>query len=382
MAEPAPAEAHAAPASYPTQITPLIGLRFFALAWVILNQFRFHLDLHAGDRSGIVFKGYLGAALFFVLTGFLTAHLFTTDRADGRFRYGASLWAKLAGFYPLHLAAIAAMGGLLIAGHAIGAPPPQGLFDAKSIAANLGLVQAWGVMPTVSWNFPSWLISAEWFAALAFPLTAWIALGRINPVAVIAVALASFATMFEIADYHHVLFTDMTAQIGALQTVPAFLFGAGLYAFGRRASLPGGWAKPLAALAAAWIVAAALMRLSDLAIWPVFGVLVFALAETSKTPKPALSQPAVLYLGAAAMSLYLVYLPVDIAYFHGVERLVGTPTGARAWAVWAGVFPVILAVGLVAYQLITRPAAAWLEAHSPFALLARRIARPAETPAT
>ena len=38
-------------------ILPLVGLQFVALAWVVLNQFRFHLNLHAGDHSGLVFKG-------------------------------------------------------------------------------------------------------------------------------------------------------------------------------------------------------------------------------------------------------------------------------------------------------------------------------------
>jgi peptidoglycan/LPS O-acetylase OafA/YrhL len=72
------------------------------------------------------------------------------------------------------------------------------------------------------------------------------------------------------------------------------------------------------------------------------------------------------WLGQAAYSIYLVYLPVDIVYFHGVERLIGTPTGALAWAVWAGVFPVILVAGVAAHQLIAKPAAAWLARHAPF----------------
>ena len=371
--------------AYPAEIAPLNALRFIALAWVVLNQFRFHLDLHAGDRSGLVFKGYLGAAMFFVMAGFLAAHAWTRETEQGRFRYGPFLWTRLIRVYPLHLAMIGLMAVLMLAGRASGAVLPAGVFDLRGLFANLALVQAWGTVPTVSWNFPSWLISAEWFAYIALPVTAWIALKRLNPIVVIAGALVLFSALFVAAASKHILFTDMTAQIGALQTVPAFLFGAGLYGLGRRWSLPRNWSGFVAGAAGAWIVAAALMRLSDLFIWPAFGALVFALAETAKTDKPALTWAPLPYLGQIAYSIYLVYLPVDIVYFHSIERLIGTPTGALAWAVWAGVFPVILAAGITAYHLIARPAAAWLSKHAPFGAdradpLAARLAAVSQRP--
>jgi peptidoglycan/LPS O-acetylase OafA/YrhL len=375
MPEPRQPSAAAAPdtpapgGGYPAEIHPLTSLRFIALGWVVVNQFRLHLGLHAGDRSGLVFKGYLGASLFFILAGFLAAHVFAAESAAGCYRHGRFLWSRLIVTYPLHVATIALMALLLLAGRLTGAPPPAGLFDLRGLAANIALVQAWGTMPTVSWNFPSWLISAEWFAYLALPLTAWIALRRLKPVVVITATLMLFVLMFEVADSRGVLFTDMTAQIGALQTVPAFLLGAGLYALGRQWSLPAGWAARTTAGAGVWIMTAALLRLSDLLIWPAFGVLVFALAETAKTSKPALTWPPLIYLGGIAYSVFLVYLPVDIIYFHGVQRLIGAPTGALAWAVWAGVFPVILIAGAAAHHLIAKPAADWLAGRNPFGAL-------------
>jgi peptidoglycan/LPS O-acetylase OafA/YrhL len=362
---PAPAKSPA-PAGYPAEIRPLVSLRFVALAWVVLNQFRFHLDLHAGDRSGLVFKGYLGAALFFVLTGFLAAHAWTAERAQGRFRYGPFLWSRLIRTYPMHLDMIAIMGLLIIAARLVGAPLAPGVGDLRGLLANLALVQAWGTVPTVSWNFPSWLISAEWFAYIALPVTAWIALKRLNPILVIGGAIGLFAVAFEVAAARHVLFTDMTAQIGALQTVPAFLLGAGLYSLGLRWSLPRNWSGFIAGVAATWIFVAAILRLNDLFIWPAFGALVFGVAETAKTDKPLLAWDPLPYLGEAAYSIYLVYLPVDIVYFHAIQRLIGTPTGALAWLVWCGVFPVILVAGVAAHQLIAKPAAAWLANRYPF----------------
>jgi len=362
------ATAGPAPGAWPADIAPLRGLRFIALAWVVLNQFRLHLGLHAGASFGIVGKGYLGAALFFVVAGFEICHAYARLGAEGRFRYPAFLWRGLIGFYPLHLVALVVMGALFLAGRALGAGFQQSAFDPIALPANVLLIHAWGVLPTVSWNFPSWLVSALWFALLVFPLTAWLALKVLRSTFIaVAAPLALFWALFALAAWRGVLFTDMTAQIGALQTVPAFLLGAALYRLGGERNLTGRWPAILALGAGAYIVVAASLRFSDAAIWPAFGVLTFAVAQTARAPRPLLDSRAFQFLGAMSISMSLVYLPVDIVYFHAIERFLGQPTGAAAWAVWWGVFPLILIAGALAWLLITRPAAAWLQRHGPAA---------------
>ena len=171
--------------------------------------------------------------------------------------------------------------------------------------------------------------------------------------------LVLFAVLFQAAAMRGVLFTDMTAQIGALQTIPAFLFGAALCRLSRERSLPGGWGAVLATVAGGWIIAASLLRLSDLALFPAFGALVYGLAEATKASGPGPADAALAYLGRIAHAIYLVYLPVDIIYFHGVEQYSSDSRPAPgAWAVWAGVFPVILLVGIAAHHLIQAPIAA------------------------
>ena len=355
------------PPTYPADIAPLCGLSFLALGWVVVNQFRDHLGLHAGATFGLVGKGYLGSALFFVLAGFVTCHDYVRLRANGQFNYPSFLWQRLIRFYPLHLVALAVMGALFVTGQAMGVAFRHGAFNPGDLPANLLLIQAWGVVPTDRWNFPSWLVSALWFALLVFPATAWVALKGLRPTLVALLApLALFAVSFEVAQSRGVLFTDMTAQIGALQTIPAFLYGATLYRLGQSFTLPPRMAKVAAAAAALWIGLAASLRWSDLAIWPAFGPLVFALAETAKSASPALASKVVQRLGAMSLSIYLIYLSVDIVYFHAVQRFAGTLRGAAAWIAWWGVFPVILVVGALAFYLVQRPAARWLSGHNPF----------------
>ena len=353
--------------AYPTGVAPLRGLQFFAIAWVVLNQFRDHLGLEAGARSGLVAKGYLGAALFFVVSGFLVCRRYEALRRIGQFRYGAFLWRRVTFTYPLHLAVLAAMAALLTLGVILGERVHHASFDPRDLPANLLLVQAWGAVPTDRWNFPSWLISAEWFAYLVFPLTAWTALKglRWTPLAV-AAPLALFAGLFVLASKMGVLFTDMTAQIGALQTIPAFLLGAALWRVSTESTMPrlGGAVLALAALA--WIVGSASVRLSDLVIWPAFAPLVFGLDQMAKRGSRFQNGRPLNYLGHLSTAMLLIYLPVDIAYFRASQLLLGQPRGLEAWVLWGGVFPTILLAATIAHHFVQRPIWRWLLRHDPF----------------
>lgn len=377
MSSPPSSPASGSASPYPETIAPLAGLQFIALAWVILNQFRFHLGLPVDQDSGLAHDGYLGAELFFITTGFVTAHLYGRDSVARDFRFGGFLWTRLIRVYPLHVATIAGLGILVIGAGLRHAYSQHGVFTLHGLISNLLMIQAWGTEPTVSWNFPSWLISAEWFAYIAFPVTAWLAtkLWR-GVVAAVAGPVVWFAVLFMAARLRGTLFTDMTAQIGALQTIPAFLFGIGLHRLGRESALPAGVGALVAALAGLFIVLAAWLRLPDPVFFPTFGALVFGLAETAREGHPALSGPVLRYLARISYAVYLVYLPVDIVYFHAVAHVFGQPAGALAWTLWTGVFPVILATGAMAYHLIQAPAERWLRAHEPF--VARASAEPTQ----
>ena len=352
-------------AAVPTNVAPLAALQFFAIAWVVLNQFRFHLGLEAGAKSGLVAKGYIGAGLFLVVSGFLVFRRYDQLRRAGGFHYGSFLWRRLSFTDPLHLAILAGMIASL-AFRGLGGPFHRASFHFSDLPANLLFVQAWGAVSTDSWNFPSWLVSAEWFAYLAFPLTAWAALkGLRSPTLVVTVSVALFIVMFVVASRIGVLFTDMTTQIGVLQTIPAFLLGAGLWRLAAEHRLPSPVAAAIALAATTWIVGAALLRLSDLIIWPAFAPLVFGLAAFGEPATGLGRWPSLRDLGRISVAMLLVYLPVDIVYFRVARLMFGEPHGLEAWALLVGVFPAILLAAIAAYHLVQRPIWLWLLRRGP-----------------
>ncbi len=352
---------------YPAEIKALAPLRFLALAWVVINQFEDRLGLHLGQAVGVIGKGYLGSDLFFVIGGFWLAHLMTTQVETGARTYASAVWRRMSRLYPLHLVTIALMGALALAALRLGEAPRTDVFDPLGLLGNILLVQSWGALPTVSWNFPSWMVSAEWFGLLVFPGLMWLAMkGWSRTLVAIVAPVILLAAMFESAHARGVLFTDMTAQVGVLRILPDFLFGAGLYrlGLGRAFGPKAGWAMMAAALA--WIAVASQLRLQDPLIWPAFGPLVLGAAEVARGGRSILGSRPMTFLGEISFSMLLLYLPVDIVYYHLLHRLAGTPEGVQVWLAWAGVFPAIGIAAVLAYYGVERPAAAGLDRLDPF----------------
>ncbi len=351
---------------YPNDIRPLTSLRIVAAMWVLAYHFRDHLGLDV-DRLGMVAKGYLGVDLFFILSGFILSHVYLSRWEARTFNYGSFLWARLSRIYPVHLVTLAATIAIWLVAVKMGATFDPVAFDPAVLPQHLLLIHAWGTTPSVQWNFPSWSISAEWFAYLAFPAPALLVLAFKRAAwAAVLVALGIFALIFWAVESHGLPLPEVT-RLGFIRIVPAFLLGAALYQLGRTVTLPRGLALGGAATAVGWIIVAASLGFSDALIWPAFGLLIFSLAEASKTSARGIMSAAwLVYLGEVSYSVYMTHLPVDIAYFHMLDRVAPGITGVAAWAAWIGVFVATLLAAMATYHLVERTARNWMRAHDPF----------------
>ena len=355
---------------YPQHIKPLTSLRFIAAFWVLLYHFKDHLGLDLG-RFGLIADGYLGVDLFFTLSGFILAHVYLSEVEAGRFGYGGFLKNRLARVYPMHLAALGAMlalyAGASLAGVGVGAPDAFRLAD---LPAHLSMTHAWGATGSVGWNFPSWSISAEWAAYLLFPFIAALVLrtkrSAVTAAGALALCLVSFAAL---SNLHTLVpwvgrdFSQMTAQIGALRILPSFLLGVALYAFGRTHAAPAWAAWPITLAAAAWTIAVCLFNLWEGLIWFGLAGLIYGLAETSRHGRDALlAGERFVFLGAASYALYMIHLPIDIVWFHALEKFGVTEASGLALRVGAvaGAFLVCIVASGFAYLWLEEPARKWI----------------------
>ena len=163
------------------QLSSLTPLRGLAALWVVLYHYcgtaQFFPNLDVTPHSYPISKGYLAVDMFFVLSGFVMAHVYRRAFSEGvTEHYRSFLVARIARLYPPHIfilllfvataAASQFMGGL--ATGSFESIPLTGPRSWGAIIANIFMLQ--GLLAgQLSWNYPTWSISVEFMAYLAFP---------------------------------------------------------------------------------------------------------------------------------------------------------------------------------------------------------------------
>lgn len=173
------------------EIRSLTGLRGVAALTVVI----YHTTSFPIIKSAFK-QGYLSVDIFFVLSGFVMAYNYGDDFRSGPSvrKYLSFLWARFARVYPLYFVATLC---LLACGSAGSPEIVRSEAFLGTIIANLTLMQM--LVGTKSILFPSWSISTEVFAYLAFPILVTIMIGRSLSAAALASSVA-FAVYIGIAN--------------------------------------------------------------------------------------------------------------------------------------------------------------------------------------
>jgi peptidoglycan/LPS O-acetylase OafA/YrhL len=348
-------------------IPALTGLRGAAALWVAC----YHLLLPAGFVTGrlaaMLGRGYLAVDLFFVLSGFVMAlsygHLFAANRARGAF--GHFLWRRLARLYPLYgLILVVRFAYTALRYHSFDLPRPwiaAPLADpAWDMPTNLLMVQSWGLAGSSIGT--AWSISAEWGAYWLFPILAMLVLWRGWPTALVtlagAAALILGVAALDAGNGAHAGVLDAWNGLTAgpmMRCLGGFTLGMGLY---RLAALPrvAASARSAAFRAAILLVLVAMLAIGgpDLAIYPLFPLLVLSLACT--TGPTLFATPALVWLGDISYALYLLHIfllhPLDVT--RAQSRLM-LPYWAADIVAPAAIFAVLLAAAHLTHRAIERP---------------------------
>ena len=77
----------AAKVGYPAHLVSLTRLRFFAALWVVFYHWRAPWDFDVDTVTQLLAMGRFGVDLFFILSGFVLAHVYLLAREEGRFDF-------------------------------------------------------------------------------------------------------------------------------------------------------------------------------------------------------------------------------------------------------------------------------------------------------
>ena len=343
-------------------ILPLTSLRFFAAIWVVLLHYSKDAPFEIDRITYLVYNGASAVDLFFILSGFILAHCYLYAVAEGRFAYGRYLWRRFARIYPLHLVTFLPFFALMLAAGTGLVPlthPEAYSWDA--VLPNLLLLHAWGTTDSSTFNYPSWSVSAEWFAYLLFPAFIWLAL-RLRPLAGVGVALALLLVAALVADQTLPRkVSELTYEFGILRIVPSFLLGIVTYRLSQAYDV-----TP----SLAWILLATLLLLlglllhalpTPLVAMPLMALLIFTLASLHRhgMSRP-LDRPTLVYLGEISYAIYMTHAMIDVFYFNALHMLWPDKGMVGGLAVWLGGLALTLPLAALAYHLIENPARRWL----------------------
>ncbi len=345
--------------TWPARIAPLTSLRFLAAMMVVL----LHFSPRAGWDGGALFaRGYLAVDFFFILSGFVLAHVYMGQVRAGRFSWVGFIEKRLARLWPLHLVTLAGVIGLYGLMRLAGLEPNNpARYDFSLLPANLFMLHAWGFSHEQSFNYPSWSVSAEWFAYLCFGLFAAVLL-RLwrRPALFLGLAGALFCLVYLAAPaIGGVPMMNMTDGLGIWRIVPQFLIGMGVWRLGLAVSLPARQVAWHVHGALALIIGLAAAGGPDILFAPLFAWLIFSAAEAARHDTRAarwLSARPLVYLGDVSFGIYMVHALVYTVWFNGLDVLFGKEFSA-AWRIpiWACALPVVILTAMAAHHLIEMP---------------------------
>lgn len=348
------------------------------------------------SESPLVRNAYLFVDYFFVLSGFVIAHGYGR-KLGGGLQYLRFVVLRLGRIYPLHVAVLAAFVAFEALRWAVpalrgdGAAPFSQGNTLPELARSLALLNGMGVESNLTWNGPSWSISAEVWTYLLFGLVV-MALGRRHWLALVAAVLAGPAILYAWSPH----FMDATWDFGFVRCVYGFSLGALLYRMAgpglaaARAGAGGSrlvWtvAELIAIATVAGFVAVAGHGGVGIAAPFVFAWALVIFAREGGLASRMLKSRAFLWLGALSYGIYMVHIFVQSRMINAAtlaekltgldlvgdfairgERFYGFGMDGEAFGtLMMGLMIVlVLATALVAHFLVEKP----------FQRLSRRIA--------
>jgi peptidoglycan/LPS O-acetylase OafA/YrhL len=286
------------------------------LCAVLVALLHYHAAWHLYEFP-LIRNSYLFVDFFFVLSGFVIAHAYghrIGDLADfGRFvvlRFGR-LWplhaAVLGLFLMVELAALALEPWL---GGAYPRPPFTESRSVFAILTNILMVHSLGLHSDVTWNFPSWSISVEFYTYLVFA-TVLLVMPRYRVSAAVATIAVAVVVLVMVGPGS----MDVTVQYGIFRCLAGFFLGCLAFrAYRVMVERLGGGRMPGAdlveagctVLVLAFIAVAGTGPLSFLAPL-VFTAAVFVFAFEGGLVSRFMKNPLLLRLGALSYSIYMVH---------------------------------------------------------------------------
>lgn len=195
--------------------------------FVVLGHFLPYLRETGISFGSMASNSYVFVDFFFVLSGFVITRNYWTriETKTQAFRFMMVRWGRV---YPLHVFMLFLIIGLE-SSNPIGGADAMFSTQSKSVESligNLLLIHSMGVYPVLTWNFPSWSISVEFFSYLTFAVLLWVWGTRRMPIfAAVIMLIAPVLLWFIAGELGGKMESNITYDYGFLRCLGGFFAG-------------------------------------------------------------------------------------------------------------------------------------------------------------
>lgn len=222
----------------------LESLRGVAACFVILYHSPFNFSQ---EPLGFFNNSYLFVDFFFILSGFVMSFAYG-EKILQKLSFKKYIILRIGRIYPLHLFFLLVwLPYVLIKQYLyINGYGGTDQFDTSNFYtffSNLFLIHSMGLHNDLSWNFPSWSISTEFFAYIAFFLFTHFLDRKKSIIIPLLISIACYIFIFNI-EYKNL---DITYDYGFFRCLGAFYIGVFLFRLKLKniKELPDKWILPL-----------------------------------------------------------------------------------------------------------------------------------------
>lgn len=298
-------------------IPALTALRFFAAFYISLFHVHYFSGYSFGLLDAVFASGYLAVDFFFVLSGFILAYTYVDVFKTKSVSVRIFLIKRLARIYPVHVVMLCITAFFLWVAKNAGWEAMDDSLNIGNFIDNLMLVHAWNQTASLSYNQPSWSISAEFFSYLCFPIFIW-GIGRWRKMAfsILILSLICFIVIQAGFLFSGVALSKSSYDYGIIRIVPEFVFGISIYFFFLQYRYDQNIRVALLSISAVISVFLYMGHL-DMFVVPLFGAVIYFLADAQRSGTEVwLVHPVWVYLGKISYSFYMVHYCVLLCLMY------------------------------------------------------------------
>jgi len=338
-------------------LTSLRGIAAFVVVLFHIKHFLINYDFLA-PLQPLFSAGYLAVDFFFVLSGFIIAFRYQSHFVNSIHKAEVVdfLCKRIARIYPLHVFVLMLFLLVQLLLLATGREHDSVSYSFESFFFKLFLIDLWTLNDAhwQSWNVPSWTISGEWLAYIAFPFLVFTFIRLSVIVKILAVALMALGLMLSYQSNSCSGIGDCIGELGVFRCLVGFVLGVGVFNARRMVSH---WDARVSIVMV--VVAVSVLYLNShfglenyWAIPSMFALALLGVLGFDSVIHRLLNTKPFVYLGDISYSVYLTHVFVaDIMY-----KLLLRNGEQPSLAFLGGYLVAVILFSVASYHLVEVPA--------------------------